>query len=386
MLELVSVLGLKIMHKTLSLNYKSAYLADRKLVKLNTQVGNDWMVYQGKSEDGYAHPYWGYSLRQDYKDEGTRVNNYGFNSKYNLPYKKNPNDFVIGIAGGSAANYFASREGGVEYFTTAIQKRIPKLKDKNIVLLNFALGGMRQPQQFSICQFFCEDVDFFINFEGYNEVVFQTDSAYPIEFPINSKALFPLAEVASTFRIAFAKSMRSSVYRAYDYLRMSSLLHHSQFVRFSWSLVLRAYYNISAKIFDQWQSYHPSQKRSYYDVEQGVANWAKYAEKQSRYLRLIKKPHVIVIQPTLALDNIKTLSQTEKEIVAQDIGKEITAGGYGFLLNAAHDLQKRGAHVVDFTHVFKDKIETMFNDPCHLSHSGEEALSDALAEEMAKRI
>ena len=65
---------------------------------------------------------------------------------------------------------------------------LPELAGKRIVFANLALGGGDQPQQYFIATYFLEDVDLFINLEGFNEVEIRSAMPQsPLEFLVRQE-------------------------------------------------------------------------------------------------------------------------------------------------------------------------------------------------------
>ena len=142
------------------------------LEKTGTRLGTD---LNNESILERLHPFFGYVLKQEIfanEESGIRVNNYGLVSKYDYPFiKSNNNQFVIGVFGGSVANDFAvnsliseaiGNQGFIQYL-----KQIPQLKDKEIIILCFAGGGYKQPQQLLMLNYFIsigQEFDAVINF------------------------------------------------------------------------------------------------------------------------------------------------------------------------------------------------------------------------------
>ncbi|MDE5116467.1 MAG: hypothetical protein O4860_04195, partial [Trichodesmium sp. St2_bin2_1] len=148
------------------------------LEKTGTRLGTD---LNNESILERLHPFFGYVLKQGIfanEESGIRVNNYGLVSKYDYPFiKSNNNQFVIGVFGGSVANDFVvnslfneaiGNQGFIQYL-----KQIPQLKDKEIIILCFAGGGYKQPQQLLMLNYFIsigQEFDAVINIDGFNEV------------------------------------------------------------------------------------------------------------------------------------------------------------------------------------------------------------------------
>ncbi len=115
------------------------------------------------------HPFFGYTHRAGLKN----TNNYGFNCSVDYPLKKeNKNWYIIGIFGGSVAE---------DFFNLGRARLEEKLKEhthfagKEIVFLNFAMGGYKQPQQMQILTYFQaagQELDMAVNIDGFNEMIF----------------------------------------------------------------------------------------------------------------------------------------------------------------------------------------------------------------------
>ncbi|GHA04717.1 hypothetical protein GCM10008090_12680 [Arenicella chitinivorans] len=122
----------------------------------------------------YLHPYFGYLNYPPGARFGNRkYNNFGFHSAgVDYPYVKSaPNEYVIGIFGGSVAQqiFVKSRADIIRGL-----KADERFKDKEIVVLTFAQGGYKQPQQLQLLTYFLsigQQFDTVINLDGFNEIV-----------------------------------------------------------------------------------------------------------------------------------------------------------------------------------------------------------------------
>ena len=115
------------------------------------------------------HPYFGF-VRTD--NEQGDVNNHGFAAApYDYPFvKRNENQVVIGMFGGSVAAGFVRQ--GQDRLVQRL-KQNPAFQDKEIVLLSFAQGGYKQPQQLLVLSYYLmigQELDMVINLDGFNEV------------------------------------------------------------------------------------------------------------------------------------------------------------------------------------------------------------------------
>ena len=138
-------------------------------------------VEQGKvALKKYIHPYFGYMNYEPGAHFPNReYNNFGFRSAgYDYPYvKSNPEEHIIGIFGGSVAlqTFVRSRD----IIIRGLQAD-PRYKDKKIVVLAFAQGGYKQPQQLQLLSYFLsigQHFDTVINLDGFNEIVLSEKNA-----------------------------------------------------------------------------------------------------------------------------------------------------------------------------------------------------------------
>jgi hypothetical protein len=130
------------------------------------------------------HPYFGYvdepgwqraedNFWEDVEPGLKTINNQGLGSDYDYPFVKgNENQYVIGIFGGSVAERFAllTRDRLIENL-----QQDNFFSDKEIVVLNFAKAGYKQPQQLLLLTYFLsigQEFDLVINIDGFNEVAF----------------------------------------------------------------------------------------------------------------------------------------------------------------------------------------------------------------------
>jgi hypothetical protein len=120
------------------------------------------------------HPFFGFIQKPsaDFRP-GFKVNNYGFISPYDYPLKKTKNNqFFIGVFGGSVASDYAIFQVQNQILPKYL-KQLPGLKDKEFVILSFATGGYKQPQQLLILNYFLalgQELDMVVNIDGFNEV------------------------------------------------------------------------------------------------------------------------------------------------------------------------------------------------------------------------
>lgn len=149
-------------------------------------------------------PYAGYTLRQGrggpYLEEGDWIaTNFGYQAMVrksadtccDYPYKAKPNEYLVGVFGGSVGTGFALQAQADGSLAKELE-RVPGISGKKVIVLNFALPGFRQPQQLTSLAYFLsigQKFDLILNIDGFNEVVTSwknwSDGAEP-SFPADS--------------------------------------------------------------------------------------------------------------------------------------------------------------------------------------------------------
>ncbi len=154
------------------------------------------------------HPYFGYvskhdlALKYPFSTVGSIPNNYGFYSPYSYPFKKrHENQFVIGVFGGSVALSLSLFELDYHILSQSLQQ-LPYFKNKEIIILSFANGSYKQPQQLLLLNYFLslgQNFDMVINVDGFNEVALSylnNQHGIDISMP-NQLVIMPLVQMAN---------------------------------------------------------------------------------------------------------------------------------------------------------------------------------------------
>ena len=119
----------------------------------------------------HRHPYFGYVNSRMDELAGLRENH--DNSQY-----------VIAILGGSVAEHFAEYAIDHPQYFDRLRQVIPEIDDRTIRIVDLAVGGYKQPQQFIIASYFLESVDMTLNIDGLNEIIIpDLDPVYSTDFP-----------------------------------------------------------------------------------------------------------------------------------------------------------------------------------------------------------
>lgn len=105
--------------------------------------------------------------REDFPTLG--FNNHGFLARVDYPYVKAADEFVVGVFGGSVAVQFSLT---AHHVLSEALEVAGVLKGRKLVLLDFAHGGAKQPQQATALAYFLalgQRFDYVITLDGFNE-------------------------------------------------------------------------------------------------------------------------------------------------------------------------------------------------------------------------
>ena len=100
-----------------------------------------------------------------------RANALGMWSERPFPYTPAKDEILIGVFGGSVANWLATQ--GPDALRAQLQ-RAPQLDSARVVVLNFAIHGGKQPQQLAVLNYVLsrgQHLDIAVNIDGVNELL-----------------------------------------------------------------------------------------------------------------------------------------------------------------------------------------------------------------------
>ena len=146
--------------------------------------------FESAVETYRIHPYLGFIIRPSAASGtragtpgdvgGDRYNNYGFDTPLDYPYRRRrPEELIVGIFGGSAADKLALFEAREKILSRLLADFLGR-EPGDITLLNLAQGGFKQPQQLLIYTYFRalgQDLDLVVNLDGFNDVALATHNA-----------------------------------------------------------------------------------------------------------------------------------------------------------------------------------------------------------------
>lgn len=368
-------------------------------------------------------PFFGYVLRPgayaQVQDLGVRVNNYGFFAQADYPYRpENPDSrFVIGVFGGSVASDLAtfgvlSHARGQEGLVSAL-RRIDALADKEIVILNFANGGYKQPQQLLILSYFLslgQPLDLVLNIDGFNEVALSNlnpDYGYNVAMP-SGEHMAPMVGLAAgdTVLELAAVRLRLARERLNDRIKAMnrSWLASAYTVREVLLRLPAARFDAAVGAYQEALRGAPARDKSAalfhfpppdgpgeQTVKLGVVRdqWVRSSLLMRQMAEDAGALHLHVLQPNQYFDTERVFTAVElRDFVSpQQRYAQGVQLGYPLLVAAASTLEQQGVHFLDATRVFDDEPATVYRDDCcHYNDLGQMLLAEFIARTVEEQL
>ncbi|MGB3508765.1 MAG: hypothetical protein WBA93_05890 [Microcoleaceae cyanobacterium] len=357
------------------------------------------------------HPYFGFvqTPGPDFR-KGFKYNGAGFISPYDYPYQKTSNNqYIVGVFGGSVASNYSIYEIRNKVLAEKL-KQLPELKDKEIIILSFAAGGYKQPQQLLVLNYFLsvgQEFDMIINIDGFNEVVFaneNNESKIDISMP-SSQHVVPLTNIANNS--LSAKALRSMLRINESKSDLKGALETLENCQMAYCHALTSLYvqNVvnnyrrNVKIFDKERRraskkdenqgsivYFYAEKTELDEPElfaKAADNWVK----TSRLMQQISSSNNILyfhfIQPNQYFPTNRVFSEAEKKVAFSDDTpyQEAVELGYPLVLNKISDLKSNGVNIFNAVNILDNSQESVYIDSCcHYTEAGEQILSDFIAD------
>ena len=415
----VNVFLLVVLTELMSLGFY--FIRTRRLFYLRPEGGADEAAVLALDETRLErtiierlHPYFGFTTKPEtpyklsFSQTEHKANNYGFTTPYAYPFKKRAGQYVVGIFGGSAAQNYAVYEQEHQVLAEAL-KQLPALRDKEIIILPFAYGGYKQPQQLLILNYFLalgQGFDLVINIDGFNEVALSdlnTKAGVEVAMP-SVQHIMPLVnlasghesteELTSLLRIKQYKERLTTALQAWHQCTLASCYT----LRLLYVRYLAAGYKREAGKYDAFWA------KKFSDIDQDslvqlnrdnslppgnplafermAAIWVQSSRIMGRELADEHVPYFHFVQPNQYVPTQRVFSEAEKRLAVQADGKYVAGvrGGYPVLLSKIDELRKSGVTVINAVNVFDHTAAPVYSDTCcHYNQLGSEIFSTFIA-------
>ena len=395
-------------------NKKTISQVREELEKTGTRLGTD---INNESILERLHPFFGYVLKPGIftqEESGIKVNNYGLLSKYDYPFiKSNRNQFVIGIFGGSVAgdlavnsvfNQAMENEGFVKYL-----KQVPKLKNKEIIILSFASGGYKQPQQLLMLSYFIsigQEFDLVINIDGFNEVALShQNNQQGIELSLPSiQHILPLTHLANgdlSVMVAIVKisklknnlstsinkleSCKLALCHGWRSLQVKGLLnrYQTELIKYDEQIARNSR---KIKIDGSNSLVHLNKMSEALEdkvaFEKVTENWYESSLTMSQILAEREILYLHFIQPNQYYPTERVYSPEEKIFIIEDHSYAVgVRKGYPVLLSKINPLQEAKVNIFNTVKIFDGEKEIVYRDACcHYNMIGQRILEKYIAD------
>ncbi|MEG4624035.1 hypothetical protein Q5691_06960 [Microcoleus sp. w1-18aA5] len=361
------------------------------------------------------HPFFGFIQKPsaDFRP-GFKVNNYGFISPYDYPLKKTKkNQFIIGVFGGSVASNYGVFEVQNKILPQYL-KQLPGLKDKEFIILSFATGGYKQPQQLLILNYFLalgQELDMVVNIDGFNEVALsnlnnknQVDLAMP-----SIQHILPLTSLANNS--LSTKAMKATIRIQENKARINQGLERLQNCSLAACDALTSVYvqnlvnNYKTDVI-KFEKERTQQKKDdsgsviYINTnksvlqdslafEQMAQNWVKSSIFMHKVLSASNVPYFHVLQPNQYYQTKRVFGEAEKQIAFNKdtpYAKSVQIG-YPALFKKFPNLEKNNITLVNAVNVFDKTKEAVYVDSCcHYNQAGEVVFSNYVGRSIVESL
>jgi hypothetical protein len=333
------------------------------------------------------HPYFGFVADPYQNKPMWKVSDFGFlmSGNVNPIVKKSPDKVIVGCFGGSL--------GGVIYpYLKEVLEQHSTDIGKQFVVINFAAGGYKQPQQLMILNYLLAlgaEFDFVINLDGFNDIVLApTENA-----PNHVNPFFPRGWDRRTANIISPATVR-----------LVGLVEVTKRSREKWAYTFRKHHlYLSPTLFLLWQSQDQRRARTIYDANQNIKTESaksqtftmkgppySYSDETLLYNDLAQvwkrcsvqmktlcdangAHYYHFLQPNQYVPGSKPMTEEERKIAINKDSpytKEVEKG-YPLMIKQGAILPTLGVKFTDLTSIFADNREILYiDDCCHTNSKG----------------
>jgi len=392
------------------------FFYSRPIAKSYKELGIDMEgVRLGNSADSVIerfHPFFGYIQRPgpDFQP-GFKINNYGFLSPYDYPFIKSKNQVIVAIFGGSVASNLSVFEVQNKVITNKL-KELPQFKDKEFIILSFATGGYKQPQQLMILNYFLalgQKFDIIINVDGFNEVALSSlnnrnnlDTTMP-----SFQHISPLVNLASHSLTPRAIETMSKIRANKEKLNEEILmlftckLASCHTIKSIYVQSLINNYRQDVLKFDRdittntkgqsiVQLNTVSEPLADAVVFDKIAqHWVRSSVLMKRVSEASKIPYFHFLQPNQYYQTKRVFSEAEKKVAFNKETPYANAVklGYPKLLENVKKLQSNGVQFFSAINILDDIKEPIYIDSCcHYNDLGLKALGNYVGDSLVKAL
>lgn len=297
-----------------------------------------------------------------------------------LPPSKRDDEIVIGIFGGSVAKGLAASG---ELVTAPAARDYSGAAGKRLRIVDFALGGAREPQQYNALHMFHDAIDVAVFLDGFNEMMQGEAEACDRLVPFwaeNRKStlelLQPLVELNHHLTALADSSM-------WNYLSSSWFFKIYLFRLSSGALV-------KTEDFARSMGVQSSAGNTFVTESERVKAWTHCLELSAEYAGSVNLPIFFFLQPNQHDAGSKPFSEEEtlhafphpgklEAMFAQFASIRDLTQTYTMFEEQIEQLRQRGIHAYSLSQIYNDVPETVYiDDCCHVNGMGNATMAQAI--------
>lgn len=351
------------------------------------------------------HPYLGYVLDAPFQvragESATQGIEYGFAIDQELFQKRQEGRLVVALTGGSLAFSLGSRSSDLLHREIGAPDSGTARSVDEVVLLNLALPGYKQPQQLMLLTYLLAlgaQFDLVVNIDGFNEIALppaeNLDKGVSLHFPrswyfrvnpeLDPEIKIRVEEVAylkrdTTQRAARLESSPARYSSTWRLLYSLSLQRQAdrRNVLESELVAAREQFGAAYVVTGPRKEY-PDMASMYDEL---VRLWATTSRLMHQLCTTNGIRYFHFLQPNQYVADTKPMGDAERRLaLSQETGwGRFVKNGYPKLIEAVGKLRDQGVPVYDLTELFADVDEPIYEDGCcHINREGEEFLSRAI--------
>ena len=339
--------------------------------------------------DEFPHPYFGASYPHEKKNvprkEFNQLGDFGFKDDAGpVVTKREPNQFIITVLGGSVARGFMDYQGG-EVLRRELQKD-PYFKGKEIIFSPLAYYGHKQPQQLMALMYMLTmgaKFDMVVSIDGFNELTFgkvynegpNLSPYYPFKWHWFLTQAMPDSQTqAMADDIRFLKRKQREMAERFA----SSPLKWTATASLAWQIMNNRYesqishamYELSTNAPNELQHLLDSGPQPNYAstdeyLRDQVSLWEESTRQVGRIAKANNMLHLAVLQPNQYYGD-RQMSAKEARFAYNPESHfiELVEKGYPMIIKAGKRLEREGISFHDATDVFDDHPEVIYTDDC----------------------
>jgi hypothetical protein len=353
-----------------------------------------------------VHPYFGFVRRpKEQPEPGTlAINEFGFIDPNPAIQHREKGKIIVGILGGSLAQEFC--QFALPEFEAQLKKQ-PRFADKQIVFVQLAIPGYKEPQQLFVVSYLLAlgaEFDLIVNIDGFNEV------ALPVveNAPAGVFPSFPRdwgVRVLERRDTALLRRMGEVVYlqetdRAWAERFTAFPWCYSPTARLVWSVrhewlarSIIAGYRDTIELREKHRSFTAQgPATSFRDLPTLVSHcvdvWKRSSLELAKVCDAMGIEYHEFLQPNQYLPGSKPMGELERGLNVESgyPARPAIELGYPKLIQAGRDLSAAGVRFHDLTQIFAHETRPTYRDNCcHLNPTGNELLAVAMAKAIGGR-